>query len=112
MAKKVRVELVSSGIQSILKSQGVSDALMSQARKRTPSMEGYEAVQGSGGKRAHAFIGAMTWDAYEDNARNATLLNALGGSDSSGKMVKYTTKAGKTRLASQAQVDNWTRGSR
>lgn len=24
----------------------------------------------------------------------------------------YTTKAGKTRLATQAQIDNWTRGSR
>jgi len=28
------------------------------------------------------------------------------------QMVSYTTKAGNTRKATQAQVDNWTRGSR
>jgi len=31
---------------------------------------------------------------------------------SASEMIEYTTKAGKTRMASQAQVDNWTRGAR
>lgn len=77
MAKRVKVKLTSSQVQSILKSQAVSDILMEQAHEHTPNGDGYEAVRGTGGNRAHAFIGAMTWGAYNDNARNATLLSSL-----------------------------------
>lgn len=77
MAKRVKVKLNSSEIKAILKSQAVSDILMEQAHEHTPNEDGYEAVRGSGGNRAHAFIGAMTWSTYNDNARNATLLTSL-----------------------------------
>lgn len=79
MAKRVKVKLVSSAVQALLKSDAVVDVLYEQAVERNPGTRGYEAVRGSGGNRGHAFIGAMTWAAYNDNARNATLLKALGG---------------------------------
>lgn len=112
MAKRVKVKLNSSGMQGLLSGGEVADELVRVADSRAPSGSGYGVVRGSGGNRAHAFIGAMTWEAYADNSRNATLLNALGGGDMSNQMVRYTTKSGKTRWATQAQVDNWTRGSR
>lgn len=79
MAKRVKVKLSSGAVRALLTSVEVRDALMDEAEKRVPSGRGYEAVRGSGGNRAHAFIGAMTWEAYNDNARNATLLKALDG---------------------------------
>lgn len=79
MGRRPKVRLSSGEVQAILKSQAVSDILMEQAHEHTPNVDGYEAVRGEGGNRAHAFIGAMTWGAYNDNARNATLLKALDG---------------------------------
>lgn len=79
MAKRVKVKLNSGAVQAILQSGPVRDILFEQAAERSPGARGYEAVRGSGGNRAHAFIGAMTWGAYNDNARNATLLKALDG---------------------------------
>lgn len=79
MAKRVKVKLSSSGVRALLTSTEVRDAVMDEAEKRVPSGHGYEAVRGTGGNRAHAFIAATDWAAYNDNARNATLLKALGG---------------------------------
>lgn len=79
MAKRVKVKLSSGEVRALLTSIEVRDAVMDEAEKRVPSGRGYEAVRGTGGNRAHAFIGATTWGAYNDNARNATLLKALDG---------------------------------
>lgn len=113
MAKKIRIEMNSKGIQQLLKSDDILDALEGQGRKiAAKAGPGYAAVAGSKGKtRARVFVETATQDAADDNARNATLLRAVMGSGGS-DYVKYTTKSGKTRWATQAQVDNWTRGRR
>ena len=79
MAKRVKVKLSSGEVRALLTSVEVRDAVMDEAEKRVPSGRGYEAVRGTGGNRAHAFIAATDWASYNDNARNATLLKALGG---------------------------------
>lgn len=79
MAKRVKVKLNSGTVQALLTSSEVRDAVMDEAEKRVPSSRGYEAVRGTGGNRAHAFIAATDWAAYNDNARNATLLKSLDG---------------------------------
>lgn len=112
MAKKVKVQMNRSGMRALLSGPEMRDAMLNEAEKRVPGGAGYEAIPGdTGGNRTRSFIAATDWESYNDNARNATLLRAIsseGGSD----YVKYTTKSGKTRWATQAQVDNWTRGRR
>lgn len=76
---------------------------------------GYKASAVYGKNRARASVITATFDAILDNARNNTLLRALGGTESSPRKAEkfsYTTKAGKTIQATQAQIDNWTRNRR
>lgn len=76
---------------------------------------GYEASAVYGRNRARASVITANFDAILDNARNNTLLRALGGTESSPRKpekLSYTTKAGKTIQATQAQIDNWTRNRR
>ncbi|TAP26860.1 hypothetical protein [Arthrobacter sp. S41] len=62
------------------------------------------------GSRVIANVYTATADAMRLEAKEGVLSKALGGSAVPAK-VRYTTKAGKTRWASQAQVSNWTKGS-
>lgn len=64
------------------------------------------AVITGGRGRGRASVQTATPAAAIDNAKNHTLMKALGGS------LGYVTKAGKYRLASQAQIDNWTRNQK
>lgn len=76
---------------------------------------GYEASAVYGKNRARASVITADFEAILDNARNNTLIRALGGTESvSSKPEKfsYTTKSGKTIQATQAQIDNWTRNRR
>ena len=57
--------------------------------------------------RAIGHVWTADSKAMVDNARNHTLLRALGG----GSLVVYTSKAGKTSLVTQKQADNY-RGNR
>ena len=76
----------------------------------TNSGNGYVAFASTPARnRARAAVVTVDFKAIRDNARNNTLLVELG--KMTGATI-YTTKAGKTRLATQAQIDNWTRGSR
>lgn len=80
MAKKVKVQLNHPAMRALLSGSEMRDALMAEARKRTPAGAGYEAQPGElGGNRTRAFISATDWGAYNDNARNSTLLRGLGG---------------------------------
>lgn len=79
MARKPKVKLTSGEVASLLSSQPVADLTLKLAQERTPAGDGYVASAGTGSGRARAQIGAVTWKAYNDNARNATLLKALDG---------------------------------
>lgn len=58
--------------------------------------------------RAIGHVWTADAKAMADNARNHTLLRALGG----GSLVVYTSKSGKTSLVTQKQHDNYTRNRR
>ncbi|MEW2011404.1 hypothetical protein AB0300_18235 [Microbacterium sp. NPDC078814] len=76
---------------------------------------GYEASAVYGKNRARASVITGNFEAILDNARHNTLLRALGGTESAPvgpKKYSYTTRAGKTIQATQAQIDNWTRNRR
>lgn len=81
MAKKVRIEMNSKGIQELLKSDEVTDFLEGEAKSlASKAGPGYAATAGSEGKtRTRAFVHTTDWASFNDNARNATLLRALGG---------------------------------
>ena len=81
MAKKIRIELDSAGIRDLMKSEAIVGRLEDVAQGvATKAGPGYVAEAGSKGKtRGRAFVQTTGWDSYEDNARNATLLKALGG---------------------------------
>lgn len=64
-----------------------------------------------GGGRIRARIEDDSPDAMFREARTGYLSQALGRISGDQK-VWYTTKSGKRRLASQAEVNNWTRGRR
>lgn len=80
MAKKVKVQMNRSGMRALLSGPEMREAMMDVAESHTPAGKGYEALPGdTGGNRTRAFIAATDWSAYNDNARNATLLRSLGG---------------------------------
>ncbi|MGP9487905.1 hypothetical protein ACT3R5_04960 [Glutamicibacter sp. AOP5-A2-7] len=81
MAKKIKVKLKSAGARALLNDPAVASLLMSEGQKiANRAGPGYEAVAGTRGQtRARVFIGTETTEAAIDNARNATLLRALGG---------------------------------
>lgn len=81
MAKKIKIELNSDGIRALLKSEAIvgrlTDVAGGVAAKAGP---GYVAEAGSKGKtRGRAFVQTTDRESYDDNARDATLLKALGG---------------------------------
>lgn len=81
MAKKVKVKITSAAVKALLSGPEMQAAMLSEAKRRVPDSPGYEARPGqTGGNRTRAFIAAVDWEAYNDNARNATLLKAIGGS--------------------------------
>jgi len=74
------------------------------AANATSSWGGYEAYYNEGGAYVSAFNAS-------DGERGRRLLAALGSAqEPSEPKLTYTTKAGKKREATQAQIDNWTRG--
>lgn len=81
MAKKVRIQMSNAGVQAMLKSPGVQGLVDSSAdRIATRAGTGYAAKSGTrSNTRARAFVVTETFEAMKDNARNATLLRAMGG---------------------------------
>ena len=72
-------------------------------------VQGYASVVDDGASRSRGSVYTYSAEAIIDNAKNNTLLRAFGGS---GGLLVYTTKSGKTRYATQAQIDNWTRNKK
>lgn len=78
MAGKIRFELDKKGVRELLHSSELKSALEEEARKRKPSMDGYEVESFNAGMRVVAKIQAGTYEARKDNLSNNTLLKALG----------------------------------
>ena len=77
---KVRIEFHDEGFRQVLKSPGVTAEVTRQARAvAARAGEGFEAEAGTGGQvRSRAFVRATTARAIRKNAKDATLLRALG----------------------------------
>jgi hypothetical protein len=113
MAGNVRVVLNSRGVDDILKSDGVHDLLLNMAQE-IADRAGPGMIAGSriGRNRARASVITGTWEAKHAQATRQALTVAFGGASvGAASTLMYTTKAGKTRAASAAQIANWTRGS-
>lgn len=65
-------------------------------------------IEVSNNARGGGRMRARVYGSMADEAAHGVLSKRLGGQG----MVRYTTKDGRQRWASQAQVDNWTRGRR
>lgn len=108
MAKaRIRVVMDSAGARAILRSSEVRADLQARAEKIAavagPGMEPSSMV---GPNRARASVITTTLEARLNEAKYRSLTKAIGGVG----LVSYTNKAGKTRMVTQAQADNW--GSR
>ena len=78
MADRIKFELDIKGVGELLHSSELQSALEEEARKRKPSMDGYEVETFNAGMRVVAKIQANTYAAKKDNLNNNTLLKALG----------------------------------
>lgn len=114
MAQRVRVELNHRNIADILKSNKVrahlDDMAGEIARRAGPGMEATSMI---GRNRARASVITATHAARRAEATDRALTVAFGGSSgpAAAAGLTYTTKSGRTRSATAAQIANWTRGS-
>lgn len=120
---RVKVRLNSPGMASLLKDAGIRADLTARAEKVAAAARS-NAPLDTGEYRSSIFVSQATTDRVAVRvgssaphgliveSRTGNLARALDGAVGGTEKVRYTTKAGKTRWASQAQVDNWTRGSR
>lgn len=77
---KPKIEWNSAGFTEVMRSAGVQRLLKAEAdRVARTAGDGYESELGTGGRtRSRAWARAATGKAIRDNAKNATLLRALG----------------------------------
>ena len=73
----------------------------------------YEGGTEDGGDRVRGYVVTADFAAIQDEASRHTLQRALasiqsGTQDPGAALIEYTTRAGKVRMATQAQVDAWT----
>lgn len=100
-----------AGIAAFLKSQEVASLLRAEADGvAARAGPGFEVQVNVGRDRVRATVMAATREARLLQAREHVLEEALGV----GGMRKfdYTTRDGRTIRATQAQIDNWTKGRR
>ena len=112
MAKDVRFVLDRTVFgDEVLRGKWVMDYLQRHAESVKPSGSSIEVVSDTDTERSRVRIVDTSWGALFRESREGHLSRAIGIAAGDRK-VWYTTKSGKRRLASQAQVDNWTRRSR
>lgn len=78
MAQKAKIELNTSGVKELLKSQEMLNICKEHASRilnNCPS--GYEMDSHTGPNRVNAMVYASTYQAKADNLRNNTLLKAV-----------------------------------
>ena len=124
---RTRVKIHSAGVLDVFDQWAQNDGLprmqdaLAAAQALAPRVTGHYAsrffVEVDETGRAVVRLGndsdyAMTVEASHGVLARA--LDAAGGKgiDASKIKVKYKTKSGKTIMATQAQIDNWTRGRR
>ena len=79
MSKKFEIKLDGAGIRAVLKSQEVQSMLTEKASAiRNRCGEGYTQSIYVGKNRANAMVSAETYEAMSDNAKNNTILKAVG----------------------------------
>lgn len=116
----VKVKLNSAGMKALLNSAGVRAELTRRAGPVLAAAEAGAPVDEGDYKgglhimqdttdRAVVRVVSGDWKGHIIEARTGNLARALDGNPAQ-RRVRYTTKAGKTIWATQAQVDNWTRG--
>lgn len=75
---KIKFEIISKGIVSLLKSNEMGDALMIHADKIKGNLgTGYSAQKVMSSDRAKVFVKANSKKAQKDNLKNNSLLKAL-----------------------------------
>ena len=83
---KLEIQLDSTGIQALLKSQEIVDVLQAQADNiRAQLGTQYQTSQHIGKTRANVSVYTEDPDALQDNATNNTMLKAMGVKVPSGK---------------------------
>ena len=76
---KLKIELDSAGIQALLKSQEIIDVLQEQADSICAQLGSqYQTSQHIGKTRANVSVYTEDPDALKDNAKNNTMLKAMG----------------------------------
>lgn len=76
---KLKIELDSAGIQALLKSQEIVETLQEQADNiRAQLGDQYQTSQHIGKTRANVSVYTEDPDALQDNAKNNTMLKAMG----------------------------------
>lgn len=77
---KVTIELNHAGIDQLLKSQWAMDCCKEIAEEvASRAGEDYHVSTFTGKSRVNASVGPSTYEAYQDNMENNTLLKAIGG---------------------------------
>lgn len=82
MSKSYRFTLDRKGVKQLLKSEWAMEVVNSKANEiRGKLGDGYEVTTYNGKTRVNASVHANTVKARQDNAKNNTLLKALGGGE-------------------------------
>lgn len=97
--------------KQVLKSEGAEKILRAYAESAKPSGNTITVESDEVATRVRVRIWDRSFRAMFREAREGHLSRAIGVVAGDRK-IWYTTKAGKRRLATVAQVENWTRGSR
>lgn len=98
---KFEIRLDSAGIQALLKSQEIVDVLQAQADNiRAQLGDQYQTSQHIGKTRANVSVYTEDPDALQDNAKNNTMLKAMGvktpsSAPRTGKQVEGYWRKGK-----------------
>lgn len=74
----VRIELNSSGVRELLRSEEMMAICKEHADKALSNLgEGYEVTTHTGRNRVNAEVAAVSYEAKLDNSRNNTILKAI-----------------------------------
>ena len=109
----VRIKLSNKGFRELRTSPAMDAFILNEAQAvARRAGTGYKAHGSPGRNRARAVVTPDNLEAAIETARNPhKLIAALGGStvERDTDLIPYTTKAGKQRMATRAQVAAWTR---